>query len=262
MRMIDKKLSNTTLFIKDAEIFQQMINDAQTIEPSVTIQTGQTWGKSANISEPSGDLISRADAIEVVDRIKSTDNLQGAVIALLSALPSAEQVTSKLKNPCDSLLTEDSEDSKEQKSKLESAEPTQTEKCDWCIHNGTHKDKMTCKECVSADRPTMTEEVREALMRLTMCAREECGMCKYKDDCDFDKQYEMATDNMHTILNAFKCVSAERVGEWEHKPSKSGEWIWWQCSECGAVIFSDSEADRKIHHAYCGVCGARMENTK
>ena len=31
----------------------------------------------------------------------------------------AEQVTSKLKKPCDSLLTEDSEDSKEQKSKLD-----------------------------------------------------------------------------------------------------------------------------------------------
>ena len=31
----------------------------------------------------------------------------------------SEQVTSKLKNPCDSLLTEDSEDSKEQKSKLD-----------------------------------------------------------------------------------------------------------------------------------------------
>lgn len=61
---------------------------------------------------------------------------------------------------------------------------------------------------VSAE-PIFTEEVRKALMRLTMCAREECGMCKYKDDCDFDKQYEMATDNMHTILNAFKCVSAE-----------------------------------------------------
>jgi len=58
-------------------------------------------------------------------------------------------------------------------------------------------------------------------------------------------------------------VEADRpIGEWQHKPSKSGEWIWWQCSECGAVIYSESEADRKIHHAYCGVCGARMENTK
>ena len=34
-----------------------------------------------------------------------------------------KQVTSKLKNPCDSALTEDSEERKEQKSKLESAEP-------------------------------------------------------------------------------------------------------------------------------------------
>ena len=33
--------------------------------------------------------------------------------------PSEKQVTSKLKNPCDSLLTEDTDGSKEQKSKLE-----------------------------------------------------------------------------------------------------------------------------------------------
>ena len=63
-------------------------------------------------------------------------------------------------------------------------------------------------------------------------------------------------------IKALPSVSAERVGVWEHKPSKSGEWIWWQCSKCGAVIYSESEADRKIHHAYCGVCGARMENKK
>ena len=46
-------------------------------------------------------------------------------INALEAIPSAEQVTSKLKNPCDSLLTEDSADAKEQKSKLESAEAVQ-----------------------------------------------------------------------------------------------------------------------------------------
>lgn len=52
-------------------------------------------------------------------------------------------------------------------------------------------------------KPVMTEEVREALMRLTMCAREECTTCKYENDCGFDEQVEMATENMHTILNAF-----------------------------------------------------------
>lgn len=61
------------------------------------------------------------------------------------------------------------------------------------------------------------------------------------------------------MLHALPSVSAERSGEWEHKPSKSGKWIWWQCSKCGAVIYSESEADRKIHHAYCGVCGAKMK---
>ena len=65
----------------------------------------------------------------------------------------------------------------------------------------------------SADaEPKMTEEVREALMRLTMCAREECDMCKYKDKCGFEFQYSISTENMNTILEA---LSADAVqGEW------------------------------------------------
>ena len=39
------------------------------------------------------DYISRADAIEAVQNVKRTDNWQGAVIALLSALPSADAVS-------------------------------------------------------------------------------------------------------------------------------------------------------------------------
>ena len=44
-------------------------------------------------AEPSGDLISREEAIDVVCNIKRTDNWQGAVIGLLSALPSADAVS-------------------------------------------------------------------------------------------------------------------------------------------------------------------------
>lgn len=63
-------------------------------------------------------------------------------------------------------------------------------------------------------KPIMTEEVREALMRLSMCAREECTICKCEDNCGFDKQVEMATENMNIILNAFNTIPTERTGEW------------------------------------------------
>ena len=41
-------------------------------------------------------------------------------------------------------------------------------------------------------------------MRLTMCAREECGICKYKDTCDFDFQYNLATENMNILADALR----------------------------------------------------------
>ena len=80
-------------------------------------------------------------------------------------------------------------------------------------NNGIEHSVKALSALPSADaKPKMTEEVREALMRLTMCAREECGMCKYKDKCGFDFQYKLSTENMHTILDALSDDAVQ--GEW------------------------------------------------
>lgn len=117
----------------------------------------------------------------------------------------------------------------------------------------------------SADAtPKMTEEVREAIMRLTMCAREECAMCKYKDKCGFEFQYNISTENMNTILEA---LSADAVqGEWKDKEVFNDtdddhiveEWQSARCSVCGKYhttpymyYFDDFN--------YCPNCGARMK---
>lgn len=82
------------------------------------------------------DYISRADAIEAVAEEwlseasaespyvndNDIDRYRELAEELFSDIPSAEQVASKLKKPCDSLLTDDSAECKEQKSKLESAD--------------------------------------------------------------------------------------------------------------------------------------------
>lgn len=106
----------------------------------------------------------------------------------------------------------------------------------------------------------MTEEVREALMRLTMCAREECGMCKYKDKCGFEFQYNISTENMNTLLEA---LSADAVqGEWEHwgSPfSDESEVIdTIVCSVCGAR-FIEPKDEPKGEYNFCPNCGARMK---
>ena len=78
--------------------------------------------------EPDGDLISRQDVIELVKKsyydLSDGEEDMWAMVHDVESLPSApsaeaEQVTGKLKNPDDSLLTADSEACKEQKSKLD-----------------------------------------------------------------------------------------------------------------------------------------------
>ena len=51
-----------------------------------------------------------------------------------------------------------------------------------------------------------------------------------------------------------------KQGEWIHSPNGiDRDFIWWKCSECGQVIYSETEEDRIEFHAYCGRCGAKMK---
>ena len=56
--------------------------------------------------------------------------------------------------------------------------------------------------------------------------------------------------------------SKPKTGHWILQPSnkEQGErdFIWWKCSECGRVIYSETEKDRRKYHAFCGRCGKRM----
>ena len=76
------------------------------IDADALILELEEWKKNPNNDDSSVDMVNH-------------------FIGIIKAQPSAEQVTSKLKNPCDSLLTADSEDAKENKSKLEPAEAVQ-----------------------------------------------------------------------------------------------------------------------------------------
>ena len=65
------------------------------------------------------------------------------------------------------------------------------------------------------------EREREALMRLTMCARDECIMCKYHKEGDFDFQYELATESMNILADA---LNADRKTEnSSEKPNNSND---------------------------------------
>jgi len=55
-----------------------------------------------------------------------------------------------------------------------------------------------------------------------------------------------------------------KKGKWEVQPSTGDDrpFIWWKCSECGHVIFSETERDRREFHAFCGRCGADMRGER
>lgn len=60
------------------------------------------------------------------------------------------------------------------------------------------------------------EREREALMRLTMCAREECRICMFQKRCDFDFQYELATKNMNILADALRKTEPQNCETCEH----------------------------------------------
>ena len=69
------------------------------------------------------------------------------------------------------------------------------------------------------------------------------------------------TKVIRQTVEEMKSAEPERKkGKWEVQPSTGEDrpFIWWKCSECGHVIFSETERDRKEFHAFCGRCGADM----
>lgn len=48
------------------------------------------------------------------------------------------------------------------------------------------------------------EKEREALMRLVMCARNQCAICKYHNKYTHDDCEEEITDDMHILMDALE----------------------------------------------------------
>ena len=61
------------------------------------------------------------------------------------------------------------------------------------------------------------EREREALMRLAMCARGECAMCKYEKTCTISFQYEIATENMNILADALRVADTPQMDERNEK---------------------------------------------
>ena len=154
-------------------------------------------------TNPSCDFISRADAIEAIANAEPKDNeyhyYKHIAIKILSEIPLIE------------------------------VEPTQAEKCEDCIHNGTNKDKITCKECTSFDaKPKWnctTNFVAEQLERLK----------------------DMTDEERLKLLQKMFLSIEQKTGEWISNHDGS-----WNCSECGLRVFVYAKGN------YCPNCGARM----
>lgn len=78
-----------------------------------------------------------------------------------------------------------------------------------------------------------------------VCYRQGAVDLNYADKCG---DYEPSRHKGHWILQPSNKEQGER------------DFIWWKCSECGQVIFSETEHDRKEFHAFCGRCGAEMRD--
>lgn len=77
------------------------------------------------------------------------------------------------------------------------------------------------------------EREREALMRLTMCARIECDICKYKDS-SIDECDERITENMNILADALKADRKTEPTGYKLKPVEvEPQTEVYKCPKCG-----------------------------
>jgi len=100
----------------------------------------------------------------------------------------------------------------------------------------------------------INEREREALMRLTMCVRGECPMCKYEERCDDDFRMELGTENMNILADAL--LRQPKQGEWI--AITQNNYSEWKCSECCSSALLDVNDQIELSN-FCPNCGARMK---
>lgn len=110
-----------------------------------------------------------------------------------------------------------------------------------------------CDDCVS--RKAVIAEMRNLYPDIPLVDFNNARLKwtrKYKPYLDCEK----VVKSMPSVLP--KREQGEWIEQSSNKEQGEREHIWWKCSQCGQVIFSETERDRKEFHAFCSKCGAEM----
>jgi len=128
-------------------------------------------------------------------------------------------------------------------------------KVEWSDYIIKQVDALDAINGIPAVEPktVLTEEVREAIMRLTMCARHECAICKYNSN-DEDTCEQYATKNMNILADAFR---EPKRGEWTYHMDECGNVKTVSCAVCGGWV-DITIPEQVAKFEYCPYCGARM----
>lgn len=128
-----------------------------------------------------------------------------------------------------------------------------------------HKDTYVKEEDVIDIIDKYAEQECEDAVSREDAIKAECEVCDICGNTRYTKcQYFMQGCNEVKCLRDLPSTRPQepKTGHWILQPSnkEQGErdFIWWKCSECSQVIFSETEKDRREYHAFCGRCGAKM----
>ena len=126
--------------------------------------------------------------------------------------------------------------------------------CSTCKYEEYSSNYQPCRDCGTLLESYTNWEQKERELPCDDVVSRKAVLQAVSEGC---QEWRGIYGRCEELINELPSVT-QKSGKWKQRKTDNTD--WWECSECGAVIYSEHEYDMNEYHRFCGRCGACMKD--